>query len=275
MRAAFGLLAFLVSSPAEAGVPAVRHVVQVVFENASYRSALSEGFFKKVADEGALFTNFTAVTHPSQPNYIAMIAGSTLGVLGDGRNDLDARHLGDLLEEKGLDWRVFAEDYPGNCFLGMSSGLYARKHVPFLSFKNVQKDPLRCSKIQGMDGFFTALKSRTLPAYTLVVPNLNHDGHDTGIRGAGRWFSDAFGGVFADREIMKDTLFVITFDESESYFDRNQVYTVLLGAQVRAGAKTDTPADHYSVLRLIEDVFFLGGLGRRDQVADRMEGIWE
>ena len=268
-----GLLAFLAFS-AKAEVSGVRHVVQIVFENASYRSARSEGFFKKVADEGVLFTNFTAVTHPSQPNYIAMIAGSTLGVLGDGRNDLDARHLGDLLEEKGLDWRVFAEDYPGNCFLGMSSGLYARKHVPFLSFKNVQKDPLRCSKVQGMDGFFVALKSRTLPAYTLVVPNLNHDGHDTGIRVAGRWFSDALGGVFADREIMKDTLFLVTFDESESYLDRNQVYAALIGANAKVGGHVDAPANHYSILKLIEEIFSLGSLGKNDQGAEPVSGIW-
>src|SRR6185503_13744968 len=102
--------------------------------------AVKMPYLAALAKRGALLSNDHAEVHPSQPNYIAMIAGSSHGVDDDRRVTLDERHIGDLLEEHGLTWKVYAEDYPGHCFLGSSRGLYARKHVPFPSFKNVQTD---------------------------------------------------------------------------------------------------------------------------------------
>ena len=214
MKKAFGfLIPFLFSAECLAGTPSVNHVVQVVFENGNVQDARKAPFFQKLANEGVEFTRSFGVAHPSQPNYIAMIAGSTLGVVLDNQVNLDARHLGDLLEEKGLSWKVYAEDYPGNCFLGMTKRKYARKHVPFLSFKNVQSSASRCDRIQNSDSFFQDVKNHTLPSFSLWVPNLDHDGHDTNVRFASQWFSDQFGGLLQDQSLMKDTLFVITFDD--------------------------------------------------------------
>jgi hypothetical protein len=122
-------------------------VLVIVFENTEYLNALKQPFFSSLTKEGALLTNFKAATHPSQGNYVAMIAGSTFNIINDKPIDINDRHLGDLLEEAKKDWKVYAEDYPGNCFTGKTSGDYARKHVPFMSFVNVQKDPARCAKI--------------------------------------------------------------------------------------------------------------------------------
>jgi Phosphoesterase family len=122
-------------------------MIIVVLENTNYADALQQSFLASLAKRGALLTNFTAEAHPSQPNYIALISGSTHDVTSDRNVTLDARHVGDLLEAKSLQWKVYAEGYPGNCFLGTQSGTYVRKHVPFLSFKNVQTDPSRCARI--------------------------------------------------------------------------------------------------------------------------------
>jgi len=122
--------------------------------------------------EGALFTNFKAATHPSQGNYVAMISGSTFGILSDKNIDLNERHIGDLLEESHRDWKIYAEGYPGHCYTEKTSGNYARKHVPFLSFTNVTANPSRCAKIVEGQLFFSDFESGNLKDFSMYIPNL-------------------------------------------------------------------------------------------------------
>ena len=124
-----------------------KKVVYIVFENEDYAPVLSQPDFARYSALGASFTQFLAEAHPSQGNYIAMIAGSTLGVLNDRNYDLDKPHLGDQLEARGMDWKNYVEGYPGNCFTGPTQGTFARKHAPFLSFITVTNNPDRCAKI--------------------------------------------------------------------------------------------------------------------------------
>src|SRR5579859_382522 len=147
-------------------------VMVVVFENSDCEDAMSQPFFREFASRGLLFTNYRAVAHPSQPNYVAMVAGTVEGVPGDDFVDLDLRHLGNLLEEKGRSWKVYAEDYPGGCFLRSRSGRYVRRHVPFISFKNVQADPRRCARIVDPSALAADITAGTLPDFSLFVPDL-------------------------------------------------------------------------------------------------------
>src|SRR4051812_21718212 len=61
-----------------------RKVVIIVLENTDYSEALNQPFLSQLVSRGALLSNYYAVTHPSQPNYIALISGSTHGVVDDG-----------------------------------------------------------------------------------------------------------------------------------------------------------------------------------------------
>jgi hypothetical protein len=143
-------------------------VLVIVFENTEYVNAIKQPFFSSLAKEGALLTNFKAAIHPSQGNYIAMISGSTFNITNDKPINLTDSHIGDLLEEVKKDWKIYAEDYPGNCFLGATAGDYARKHVPFLSFVNVQKTPTRCAKVVEGKTFFNDFDAGKLPTFSFI-----------------------------------------------------------------------------------------------------------
>jgi hypothetical protein len=227
----------------------------------------------ELTKKGALLTNMFGETHPSQGNYIAMIAGSNLKVRSDKPFDLPDSHLGDLLEKSKKDWRVYAEDYPGDCFTGDSSQDYARKHVPFISFTNVSKDPSRCKKIETADRFNQDFAAGLTPEYSMYVPNLKDDGHNTGVYFAGNWLQSKFGSLLEKPEALGDTLFVITFDESEGT-KTNQIYTILLGAEIVPGRSNAQLLNHVSLLKMIEDEFGLGNLGRDDAKASAITGIW-
>jgi hypothetical protein len=248
-------------------------IMTVVLENTNYEDALRQPFLASLARRGALLTHLTAEAHPSQPNYIALISGSTFGVISDGNVSLDQRHIGDLLETKGLQWKVYAEGYPGNCFLGASAGTYVRKHTPFLSFKNVQNDQARCAKIVNASELASDVRDGRLPDYSLYVPDLQNDGHDTGVTFADRWLSATFGPLLQDPKFTQGLLFIVTFDEGKSFiFGGNHVATILVGDAVKPGQILDANYDHYSLLRLVEDQFGLGSLGPGDAHATIITG---
>jgi len=297
-RASFRLLATLAAAwcaalpggtfPAAAADP-VKKIVIVVLENTAESKAVKMPYLAELAKRGALLSNDHAEVHPSQPNYIAMIAGSSDGVDGDGRVTLNERHrhIGDLLEEHGLTWKVYAEDYPGDCFLGSSRGLYARKHVPFLSFKNVQKDPARCAKIVNAAAFASDVQSGSLPAFSLYVPNLRNDGHDGPDRlvNANAWMKKTFDKPLLDnKDAMKNLLFIVTFDEGSggNPHKRSRIATILVGDAVRAGSESTDDYNHFSLLKLVEDTLMPPGEGnakpnnlrQKDATAKPISGIW-
>lgn len=250
-----------------------KKVLVIVFENTEYSNALKQPFFTSLTKEGALLTNFKAATHPSQGNYIAMVAGSTFNIINDKSIDLNERHIGDLLEDAQKDWKIYAEDYPGNCFTGKNSGDYARKHVPFISFLNVQKNPARCAKVVEGKEFFADFAATNLKDFSMYIPNLKNDGHDTGVAIGDKWFREHFDSVLHSPKFPKDLLVVVTFDEGTTI--KNQIYTLLYGANILPAAKSDHPYNFYSLLRTYEEELGLGSLNRNDMTAQKIDDVWK
>jgi hypothetical protein len=255
-------------------MPSFKKVMIIVLENISYTAAMSQNFLSNFAKRGALLSNLDAETHPSQGNYIAMTAGTTEGVLSDKPYNLNAKHIGDLLETAGKDWRVYAQGYPGNCFLGAQSGNYVRKHVPFLSYINVQKNPQRCAKIVDDSGFNSDISNGRLADFTLFVPDIKNDGHDTGVAYADKWLNSYVGPLMNNPAFMKDMLLIITFDEDDQSTTSNHIYTAVYGDSVAPGSVSSNSYTHYSLLRTIEDNLGLGTLGQNDSTAAPVTGVW-
>jgi phospholipase C len=252
----------------------IKHIVVVVLENTKFKDAIAQPFLGGLAQKGALLSNYKGVVHPSQPNYIALISGNTHGVLTDMEANLDKAHLGDLLENQNLSWKAYAEGYPGNGFLGTKSGRFVRKHVPFLSFKNVQSSPQRMSKIVDAWEIYQDQKNNTVPSFSLVIPDQDNNGHDTNVARASYSMNTFLSPMINDPEIMKDTLLIITFDEDDGS-DNNRVYTVFIGAGVKINSQSSKDYNHYSLLRTIEEIFRLGNLGEKDKDAKIILDIWK
>lgn len=267
------LLVVALLSPLAASAAPFQKVMVIVFENASFEDAANQPFFKELAARGLLLTNYHAITHPSQPNYVAMVAGTTEGVPGDDHADLDFRHIGDLLEERGKSWKVYAEGYPGGCFRHMETGRYVRRHVPFISFKDVQADPRRCAKVVDAAAFDADVAAGALPDYSFYVPDLDHDGHETSVEFADRWFEGKFRPLLGNPPFSRGLLLIVTFDEG-SFLGDNRIYTAAVGDGIQPGTVSDAPFTHYSLLRSIEDNFGLGTLGREDAKARSFAALW-
>ncbi len=259
------------------GMREVQRVYVVVLENEDADAALAQPFLASLAAHGALLRNYHAVAHPSQPNYIALVAGDAYGIENDTPVTIDVPHLGDLLEAKGLTWKVYAEDYPGDCFLGSSYadadvGAYLRRHTPFLEFSDVQSSA-RCNRVVKAIELTSDIASHALPSFAMYIPDSVHDGHDTGVAAADTWLRARFEPLLADPNFTDGLLFVVVFDEGTTN-GPNIVYCSMNGAGVQPGTVSDSWYDHYSLLRTFEQIFDCGSLHRQDETADVISDVW-
>jgi hypothetical protein len=274
-------------------------VLIIVLENADYEEGLRNKDLAALAQQGASFSNLHALFHPSYPNYLAMVAGTDFGVhkggsfLGDRQRDFpnDARHqtIADRLLAAGLEFKQYAEELPqGNCPWNVTTqrvpgdlGNYARRHVPFLSFREVQEK--FCDRVirvdsSRSDNYFVQDAQKGLVAYSFYSPNMNHNGHDTTLQVAGAWVKKFLDSTFPEK-LRHGTLVIVTFDESGGNED-NRITTLFLGDMVKAANQQDPAVlgryyTHYSVLRTIEDNFGLDPLTANDRAAAPITDIWK
>jgi hypothetical protein len=156
-----------------------------------------------------------------------------------------------------------------------------RRHVPFLSFREVQEkwcDHVIQVDSGKADNFFVQDAKKGLVAYSFYTPNMNHDGHDTTAQVSGAWVKKFLDEAFPEK-LRKGTLVVVTFDESGGNED-NRIYTLFLGDMVKPANQQDPSAlakryTHFSVLRTIEDNFGLEPLTANDRDAEPITGIWK
>jgi len=178
------------------------------------------------------------------------------------------------LDAGGISWRLYEENYPGNCFTGAVSNdnLYRRKHNPFISFTSIQNNATRCAGIVGASQFASDLSSAnysTLPQFMFYTPNMNNDGHDTSLAYAANFASGFFSTYLP--QFPNRTLIVITFDEADQVggpdYNSNHIVTILLGSFIIPGTVDYNHFSHPSLTRLIEENWGLGSLGRQDATA--------
>ena len=204
---------------------ATSRVIVVVEENHSIAQIIGSPqapFLNRLAAKGALLTSYFAITHPSLPNYIAMVSGDTQEITSDcGGCNVDAPNLVDQLEAAGISWKAYMEGLPAPCSDAHTAGAYAKKHDPFMYFDSIRGDPGRCAKVVPLDRLDTDLAAGQLPRLVFVTPNLEHDMHGTGAGGADttlvaaadRWL-EGFSGKLAGSSAWRDgTRLVVTWDE--------------------------------------------------------------
>ncbi len=98
---------------------------------------MSSANFAFFAEKGITLENNFALTHPSEPNYMASVGGDYFGLDGDPFTQVpqNVSTVVDLLEAKGISWGMYQEDMPYSGFQGISwvnrqtgANDYVRKH---------------------------------------------------------------------------------------------------------------------------------------------------
>ncbi len=256
-------------------VPDFQNIVIVIFENKEFGSVIKNyhmPYFNKLAQAYTLLTQYYAVTHPSLPNYLAIIGGDTFGINFDCTScSVNKQSLPDLIEASGRTWKTYQEDMPSPCFGGTEAKNYAMKHNPFIYFMPIRLNAQRCDQsIVPFTRLSADIAAGALPNFMFVTPNLCNDAHDCGVDVADKWLQN-----FMD-EIMpplnqggKPYLIVLTWDEGQGNHSccglpaqaGGRVATILISPQAKSGFQDDTPYDHYSLLKTISAAWGLPYLG--------------
>ncbi len=239
------------------GVPRLVHTVVIVFENHERSDILGSGAaptFEQLASTYAQATADYAVAHPSLPNYLALVSGSTHGVTSDCTEcPQSGQTIGRQLSAKHLPWAAYAEGYP-------NSSRFAKKHVPFLYFDGGASHVLALQRFN----------PRKLPAYSLIVPDLCHDMHDCSVATGDHWLHN----FIAPLLTVKDTAVFVVFDEGTSNAGGGgNVALIVAGTAVRRHTVFKVATSHYGLLRTIESALGLPLLGHA-RTATPLTGIW-
>jgi len=251
-----------------AQVPAPAHVVVVIEENHGYSQIIGSSqapYINTLATQGALFTNSFALTHPSQPNYLALFSGSTQGITDDScPHTFYTQSLESELITAGKSFVGYSEGLPSAGSKICASGKYVRKHAPWTDF----------SKDLGKDNQpFTSFPANfaTLPTVAWVIPNLDDDMHDGTIQQADSWLQTHLL-AYVTWARNNNSLLIVQWDEDE-FTPSNHIPTIIVGPMVKPGKYSET-INHYNILRTIEDMYGLPHLGK-SATAKPITDVWK
>jgi hypothetical protein len=237
-------------------LPRYDHVVLAVFENHEQSQVIGSGqapYLTALAKQGANFTQSYAIQHPSQPNYLELFSGSNQGVNDDScPHTFGADNIGHQLIVAGRSFAGFSEGLPSAGSRVCTSGRYARKHVPWSNFSDLNQDAVNRP--------YSAFPSdfNRLPANAWVIPDLCDDMHSCPVTTGDTW-AKAHLNSYAQWAKTHNSLLIVTFDEDDSAAN-NRIATIFVGAHVRPGSYRNH-VDHYTVLRTVEGIFRLPALG--------------
>jgi acid phosphatase len=252
------------------GVPDLQHIVVIVFENKDEPQVIGSRAaptFNAMARRFASFAHYRGVSHPSLPNYIAMVSGGTQGITSDCTTCLvRAPNLADSLERAGRTWKAYAEGLPRPGFTGAWAGRYAKKHDPFVYFRDITSSPARLKRVVPFAQLRVDLRNGALPDFALVVPDMCNSMHDCSVRTGDRWLAGVLPALL---ELPKSVVFVV-FDEG---LVGNHIPALAVGSTVRPGSRVTARVDHYSLLRTIEEAWGLPLLGHSAR-AKAFTNIW-
>ncbi len=263
-----------------AQLPQPDHIIFVIEENKNYIQIMGSSnapYINSLAADsmGALFTNFYAETHPSQPNYLWLFSGSNQGVVNDNvpvDTPFAAPNLGASLLDSGYTFYAYNENLPYIGYEGAQSGNYVRKHNPMANWQEYAVPiPNGISFTKNVP--FTAFPAdyTNLPTVCYVIPNLQHDMHDGTIAQGDTWLHDNLDGYIQWAKT-HNSLFVLTFDEDSNNGYGNRIVTIFVGAMVQQG-NYNSHYNHNNLLRTFEEMYGLGYAGLSSD-SSAITGCW-
>lgn len=290
--------------PPASAVPPLDRVIVVMMENTNYADVFhtvgggvavdaTMPFFASLARNGVILDNIWGAYHPSDQNYVAMVAGDTyaFGPVYYPDFNLKVKHLGDLLEAKGKSWRAYVQDMKTPCALessGAGRHSYSPDDQPFAHFANVIGDQSRCTAhLRDLGDFEAAIADNALPSFAWVAANNWWDGEGAWERDRDVAFSNARQDQFLRTTLkllieseawrQSRSLLIVTWDESDGWgWPDNHIPTILVGSPglLRAGTVLQEHVDHYDLLRTIETALRIGGLNRFDRFARPLDAAF-
>jgi phosphatidylinositol-3-phosphatase len=268
----------------------LKHVYVIVLENKSIENTIGNLNMPKMnalAKTYGYAANYTGELHPSLPNYVAMIAGSTLNFTS---NDPTRRFADDnlalQLTRANLTWRGYFQGLPNNGSVADYAGAYGKKHNPFMLSSAVLADPKQVANVQTLASLGPDLDAGRSPNFAFIVPDVCNDMHgapECRDRARLDQDGDAFVGTWTKRIMASPdwkpgSAIVVTFDEGGGGDKRGgggRIATIVITASGPRGVVSRAAYTHYSLLRTLEDGFGLPALLKAKTATPMTDLFWK
>ncbi len=260
----------------KSGIPNFDHIVLIMLENRDYSNVIGSSsqmpLLNTLATQNVLLSDYFGVSHPSLPNYIALMSGSTQDITSDCTNCFVNRpNLADEIETSGRTWKAYLESMPSPCFVG-DAAPYAQKHNPLIYFNSIRLNFARCERsIVPLNSLESDLSGNRLPNFAYIMPNLCNSGHDCSAATADKWVSDMVAKLQASPALGNNSLIIVAFDEASdkdktgccgiSTPAGGHVAAVLISPTALPDMSDNTAYSHYSLLKTILTAWNLPALG--------------
>lgn len=234
----------------------------VIEENHSF-AQMKQGmpFLAGLASTYGYATHWTALAHPSLPNYLGIAGGTTFGITDDRSPAAHASDIGsatsvfDQAIAAGKTAGTYAESMPGNCHTedhsGGSSGPYAVRHNPWVYFSHGRSSCLAHDR--DLTPFAAEAAHDALPDVGFLIPSLDHDAHDGSLAAADSWLQQQLTPVLNSHDFTSGKLVVVVTADEDDRHSGNMVLTSVLTPRISHEVVT-TPLTHYSLTRFIAQV---------------------
>src|SRR5437667_947415 len=236
-------------------------LVVVLMENKNLDEVYGPApYMTQLADQYAFSQGWSSITNPSQPNYIAIMGASTFGVSGAGNHpNLNHPTLVDLIETSGHTWNAIAEGASGSgCGLNPPRG---EDHFPFLSYTTITGNSARCANLIGGDSNTVISQFNAGTNFIRFTPTDGHNMHDNSVASGDAWIQSWVPGLLTAMGTKKAAL-ILMFDEA--YTSPPHIYMSFRGPATKLAYKSTASYSHYSLAKLLEDVWGGGSLGQGD-----------
>ena len=256
-----------------------KHVIWIWMENKSASTIIGSSqapyLNKTLVHDCGLAANYHNVTHPSLPNYIAATSGLSLsavhGFLPDCSPGGSCQTSARSIFGQGETWKSYEESMPSACDHS-NSGNYAVRHNPavyYTTLHGCSSDDVSYSHLA------TDLAHNRLPAFSFITPNLIDDSHNGTVADADKWLSHNLPAILNSSEYKNgSTVIFITWDEGEGgHYAVGEgcatntsdischIAAVVLSPSTKAGTRSSTLFNHYSLLGTAEQLLRLSKLG--------------
>jgi hypothetical protein len=239
------------SAPAPAATTRISKLLVVVEENHGLAAMLAG--MPNIASLSRRFgyaSHYRAITHPSEPNYLAIGWGSTMGDKSDHSTALNihGQTVYGRAIAAGRRSKIYAESMTSNCQLS-SSGGYAVKHNPW-PFAVDERAQCRSGNVP-LGALAADVTAGTLPNIGMLVPNLCHDAHDCSLATADGWLKPWLAKIMAGPDYTSGRLAVVVTADEDNGTTANTVLTTVITRQLDNKHKVVTTGlNHYSLSRL-------------------------
>jgi hypothetical protein len=255
-------------------------VLVVIEENHSY-AQMKAGmpYLFGLSQRYGYASHWSAIRHPSLPNYLAISGGSTFGVTDDRNpsahvgNVGSARSVFDQALDAGKSAKTYAESMPGSCDLTNQPSvkpLYAVRHNPWTYFP-ASRSRCRTNDVSAT-GFSGAARDNALPNVGFMIPNTCDDAHDCSLATADAFLRKTLPDVLGSHDFSSGRLAVVVTADEDDRASGNTVLTSVLSTRLSHKVVT-THLTHYSLTRYIAQVLGVAPL-RSGQSAPDMKAAF-